>query len=114
MSSLDLPAQAFVGLHVKVELPKRSMGYSPLEGLVLWIGKGSKWTKDRSAEELNPGVSPLTLLNVRTSYPDQSSSQIGRHFHSRSLMSSTECSWCLSVLEDQVTPCCFSCSVIQP
>ena len=29
-------------------------------------------------------------------------------------MSSTECSWCLSVLKDQVTSCCFGCSAIQP
>ena len=27
-------------------------------------------------------------------------------------MSSTECSMCVSGLEDQVTPCCFSCSAV--
>ena len=82
---------------------------------MLWIGKGNKWTKESSAEELNQRVSPLTLRNVRTSYPGQSSSQVGRPFiFTRCLMSSTECSWCLSVLEDQVTPSCFSSSSVQP
>ena len=42
--------------------------------------QGNRWTKNSSVEERNQRVSPLTLLNVRTSYPGQSSSQVGRPF----------------------------------
>ena len=51
---LNLPARAFVALHVKVESPKRSVGYnqgilpSAEAGVMNW--QRQQWTKDSSAE----------------------------------------------------------------
>ena len=49
-----------------VQISEKEHGYSPPQRLVLWIGKGNKWTKHSSAGEHNQQVSPDI---VQCSYP---------------------------------------------